>query len=167
MAAPWRRRFCFCRSEGSCSVCLQPSPGELGQAGRGQRRPGGAPPQGLRTAACSLISSPPPSLETEVMRMLHFAFYIWNLDALKATFLCPSQNVQMNALRRDNETLQNPNEKDTTSSMRKGQKTGNKATRTEPNQTKPLSQNKRTAAASRLHTRRASPFLSRQRGGGL
>lgn len=97
--------------------------------------------------------------------MLHFAFYIWILDALKATFLCSSQNVQMNVLRRDNETLRNPNEKDTTSSMRKGQKTGNKATRTEPNQT-PVTEQADSSCQQAAHRAGQSLPLAPE-GGGL
>lgn len=61
-------------------------------------------PGGLTLMASGLLPalrflSLPPTSETTVVRMPHLALYIWNLDALKATFLCPSQNVQMNALR--------------------------------------------------------------------
>lgn len=50
--------FCFCQSEGACSVCPQPSPGKLGRAGLGAEAAGGAHPHSLRTAACSLTSFP-------------------------------------------------------------------------------------------------------------
>lgn len=48
------------------------------------------------SCACCLV--PPLTSGTKVMRMFHFALYIWNLDSLKAGFLCPSQNVQIIAL---------------------------------------------------------------------
>lgn len=53
---------------------------------------------GLAELPLRLLSAPPPTSETKAVRLFHFALYIWNLDSLKAAFLGPSQNVQMNAL---------------------------------------------------------------------
>lgn len=66
--------------------------GKVGQgmASACQRRPGWARPE----TAPAL----PRTSETKVGRPFHFAIYIWNLDSSKAAFLCPSQNVQINAL---------------------------------------------------------------------